>query len=85
MTDDEDQKELTDEEQTDVAIEWFYAMWEEAGKRGVGEEKMTIVSLSAVLNRMIKLYGEDGTAELVKDLPEKILAGNFSTPPDVKQ
>ncbi len=70
---------LTDKEQTNVAIEWFYAMWDEAVKRGISEEKMAIVCLSAILNRVVQIYGEEGAAEIIKGIPDKIIAGNFST------
>ncbi len=70
---------LTDKEQTDVAIEWFYAMWDEVSKRGISEEKMAIVCLSAILNRIVSIYGEEGAAEIIKVIPDKIMSGNFSS------
>ena len=69
----------TDEEQTNIAIEWFYAMWDEAGKRGISDQKMAIVCLSATLSRMVQIYGEEAAAEIMRAIPDKIIAGNFST------
>lgn len=70
---------LSEAEQQAVAIEWFFAMWDEAMKRGVSREKMAIVALSGSLNQLVHLYGEDKAATLMQQVPERILAGHFST------
>ncbi len=74
--------EIDEEEQQTIAIDWFFAMWEEAMKRGVTHEKMAIVSLSGALNQLVALYGEEKAAALVAQVPERIMAGHFSPKPD---
>ncbi len=69
---------LSEDEQKEVAIEWFFAMWDEAMKRGVDPEKMAIVSLSGTLNKFVAMYGEEGASALVEQIPERIMAGHFT-------
>lgn len=73
---------LDERQQQALAIEWFLAMWREATERGVTPEKMAIVSLSGTLNHLVALYGEEKAANLIAQLPERILAGHFSSGPN---
>ncbi|MEK9723235.1 MAG: hypothetical protein VW405_07090 [Rhodospirillaceae bacterium] len=72
MSDSDDTKELSDEEQTAVAVEWYLAMWDEALKRGVAQETMVLVALSATTNKLKEIFGPAHASLLVKQTAENI-------------
>ena len=64
--------ELSDEEQTAVAVEWYLAMWDEALKRGVAPETMVLVALSATTNKLSEIFGQEHASLLVKQTADNI-------------
>jgi hypothetical protein len=73
----DEEQDLTDEEQMAIAIDWFIAMWDEAINRGVGEEAMGMISLSATTNKLINVFGEEGAAALLQRTVDNVKAGQF--------
>ena len=73
----DEQKELSDEEQMAIAIEWFIAMWDEAVKRGVGEGELGMILLSATTNKLIKAFGQEGTTSLLQRTLDNVATGQF--------
>lgn len=87
MTDETNDNQTSDDaalpegEQQKLAIEKLLALFSEADDLGITQEKMVIVALSATLNQMVALFGETKTAAIVQTVPEKVLAGHFTTKP----
>ncbi|MBT3661118.1 MAG: hypothetical protein HOA30_17225 [Rhodospirillaceae bacterium] len=69
--------DLTDEEQMAVAIDWYIAMWDEAIARGVAEESMGMIALSATTNKLIKVFGDEGAAALLQRTVDNVKNGQF--------
>ncbi len=77
----EEQKELTEDEQKAIALDWFLAMWDEALKRGVGIETLCIIALSATTSKLVDQFGDDQTAELLKSVSKNVQDGKFAPVP----
>ena len=77
-----EQEDLTDEEQMAIAIDWFIAMWDEAVARGVKENAMGMIMLSATTNKLIKVFGQEGAASLLQRTIDNVKAGEFNAEPD---
>lgn len=74
----EDPPTISAKEQREIAVDWFFAMWNEALKRGVAGDTLSAVALSATLGELVRRYGEEGVATLVESLPGQIRAGAFT-------
>ncbi len=72
MSDSDETEELSDEEQTAVAVEWYLAMWDEALKRGVAPETMVLVALSATTNKLSEIFGPEHAGLLIKQTADNI-------------
>tara|TARA_A100000164_G_C21385491_1_gene530628 strand:+ start:138 stop:401 length:264 start_codon:yes stop_codon:yes gene_type:complete len=72
MSESDTPNELSDEEQTAVAVEWYLAMWDEALKRGVMPETMVLVALSATTNKLAEIFGQEHASLLMKQTAETI-------------
>lgn len=72
MSDSDAPRELSDEEQTAVAVEWYLAMWDEALKRGVAPETMVLVALSATTNKLGEIFGPEHASLLIKQTAENV-------------
>ena len=72
MSESDTPNELSDEEQTAVAVEWYLAMWDEALKRGVAPETMVLVAMSATTNKLCEIFGPEHTSLLIKQTAENI-------------
>lgn len=81
MTDAQSALPLSEEQQKELAIDWFLAMWEEAMKRGVSHNIMASIALSCTLNKMVMAFGEPAVAELMAKVPEQVKAGSFTVQP----
>ena len=73
----EDVNNLTEEEQMAIAIEWYIAMWDEAIARGVTEESMGMIGLSATTNKLVKVFGVEGAAALLERTINNVKSGQF--------
>ena len=78
MTDAESPLPLSDEQQKELAIDWFLAMWDEAMKRGVSQNIMASIALSCTLNKMVTAFGESVVADLMAKVPDQVRDGNFT-------
>ncbi|MEK9753130.1 MAG: hypothetical protein VW338_07975 [Rhodospirillaceae bacterium] len=70
-------KELSDDEQMAIAIDWFIAMWDEAVARGVNEDAMGMIALSATTNKLVKVFGQEGATSLLQRTVDNVKAGQF--------
>jgi hypothetical protein len=78
----DDQNELSDEEQMAIAIDWFIAMWDEAIARGVGEDAMGMIALSATTNKLVNVFGQEGATALLERTVDNVKAGQFDVEDD---
>lgn len=72
---------LTEAEQQAMAIERLLALFAEAPSLGISPEKMAIVALSAAVNNLVTVYGEERAAAILETVPEKVMAGSFTSRP----
>ncbi len=79
---DKQPEKLSEDEQKAVALDWFIAMWNEAIKRGVGEDILCIMSLSATTSKLAEHFGDSQTAELLKSVRKSVLKGQFTPSPE---
>jgi len=80
MSESDETPELNEDEQTAVAVEWYLAMWNEALKRGVAQETMALVSLSATANKLNEVFGAEHAGLLIKQIGENAGDGAFDIP-----
>jgi hypothetical protein len=78
----DDKSDLSDDEQMAIAIDWFIAMWDEAINRGVGEDAMGMIALSATTNKLIKVFGQEGATALLQRTLDNVKAGQFDIEDD---
>lgn len=78
----ENDQDLTEEEQMAIAIDWFIAMWDEAVSRGVSEDAMGMIALSATANKLVKVFGEEGTSALLQRTLDNVKSGQFDVEDD---
>jgi len=78
----DEQSDLTDEEQMAIAIDWFIAMWDEAVARGVSEDAMGMIALSATTNKLVKIFGEEGATALLERTVDNVKGGQFDVEDD---
>lgn len=74
--------ELSEEEQMAIGIDWFIAMWDEAILRGVGEDAMGMIALSATTSKLVKVFGNEGAAALLQRTVDNVKSGQFDMDDD---
>lgn len=67
-----------DAEQRQIALEYLAEAWNTAEDDGVETDALAHAALFAALATLVRAYGENGTAELVAALPERIRAGEYN-------
>lgn len=65
-------------EDRQVALEYLAEAWNTADKDGVSSEALAHAGLHAALATLVRLYGEELTATLIDELPERVMAGEYS-------
>lgn len=73
-----EQAPLGENDETDLALEWFSAMWDEAIKRGVSPQSLSLVILSASVSKLVDIFGEQSAAEMLETSRENVKSGGFS-------
>jgi hypothetical protein len=79
-----DMTELTPYELDEVgaqkiaALAYIHEAWEEARHDGLDVELIAHAALFAALSELVKTYGEDAVAQLVKSLPRRVQHGDFT-------
>lgn len=84
MSDSNDTNDLSEEEQTAVAVEWYLAMWNEALARGVAPETMALVALSATASKLSETFGAEHASLLIKQTADNAGEGGFDTAPEAE-
>ena len=61
-----------------MALEYLAEAWNMAEEDGVGSVSLAHASIFAALATLVRLHGENATAEIIAALPERIEAGEYS-------
>jgi len=77
MSDHEQEPELSDDDQAIIAMDWFLAMWDEAMKRGVTAETMSLTALSVTASRLTTIFGSAKAAALIENTAKNTRDGMF--------
>jgi len=67
-----------DSDERRIALEYIAQAWNEAEDEGIDSIALAHASLFAALATLVRAYGDDGAAELVGCLPERIRAGEYN-------
>jgi hypothetical protein len=67
-----------DGEQRKIALEYIAQAWNQAEDDGIDSMALAHASLFAALATLVTAYGDDGAAELINCLPERIRAGEYN-------
>lgn len=77
MADQDEGKALSEDEQMALALDWYVAMWDEAINRGVAEQAMAMISLSATTSKLVKSFGREAAVALLERTRDNINDGQF--------
>ena len=77
MSDTDQTPELSEDDQALVAMDWYMAMWDEAMKRGVSPETMSLTALSVTASRLSSTFGSAQAASLLKNTAKNVRGGKF--------
>jgi hypothetical protein len=62
----------------ELALEYLAEAWNSAEEDGVESESLAHASLFAALATFVRLRGEELTAEMLAQLPDKVRAGEYN-------
>ncbi len=72
------QRQLGEESQRKIAIEMFLETWDKAADIGVTPEVLAEVLIYLAVTDLVDDRGEEWTADIVSELPDRILGGEFT-------
>lgn len=72
------QQALGEESQRKIAIEMFLDTWDKAADFGVSAEVLAEVLIYLAVTDLVDDRGEEWTADIVSELPDRILGGEFT-------
>jgi hypothetical protein len=72
------QSEMDGEEQKRLALDHILGAWEAALEKGVSSDLLASTAIFAALADMVALHGPEPVAAMVRTLPDRITAGEFS-------
>ncbi|MFD2648726.1 hypothetical protein ACFSX5_13075 [Devosia albogilva] len=67
-----------DQDERQIALEYLAEAWNSAEDDGVESAALAHASLFAALATLVKLHGDDATAELIANLPDRIRTGEYN-------
>lgn len=67
-----------DRDERQLALEYIAEAWNSAEDDGVAGSALAHAALFAALTTMVRAYGEEATAELVRALPDRIRSGEYN-------
>lgn len=67
-----------DHEERQLALEFIAEAWNTAEDEGVESQALAHASLFAALATLVRMHGEDATAQLVELLPDRIRSGEYN-------
>ena len=69
---------MTSDDQKRLALDHILGAWDAALADGVSSELLATTAIFAALTDMVALHGPEPVAEMVRALPARIIAGEFS-------
>lgn len=70
--------QLSEEQQKKIALETFLDAWDKCCEIGVSADLLAEVLIYLALTDLVVDRGEDWTADIVSDLPDRIRSGEFT-------
>lgn len=67
-----------DHEERQIALEYLVDAWQSAEQDGVESEALAHAALFAAFATLVDHFGEEVTADLIAELPERIRRGEYS-------
>ncbi len=67
-----------EQDERQLALEYLADAWNSAEEDGVESESLAHASLFAALATFVRLCGEELTAEMLAQLPDKVRAGEYN-------
>lgn len=67
-----------DSDERQLALEYIAEAWNSAEADGVDGEDLSHAALFAALATLVRTYGEDATAKLIAEIPQRIAQGEYS-------
>lgn len=67
-----------DHEARQLALEYIAEAWNSAEADGLEGEALSHAALFAALATLVRIFGEEATADLVANLPDRIRKGEYS-------
>ena len=61
-----------------IALEYLAEAWNTAEEDGIEREPLAHASLFAALATFVRMHGDEATADLVEQLPERIRNGEYN-------
>jgi hypothetical protein len=61
-----------------IALEYLAEAWNAAEEDGIESRSLAHASLFAALAMFVRLHGDESTADMVADLPQRIRAGEYN-------
>ena len=69
---------MSPEDEKRLALDHILGAWESALAKGVSSEMLASTAIFAALTDMVALHGPEPVADMVRALPDRITAGEFS-------
>lgn len=67
-----------DREERQLALEYIAEAWNAAEEDGVEPNALAHASLFAAITTLVRAHGEEGAAELILALPDRIRSGEYN-------
>ena len=77
------ESQLHPDRQKKIALELFLEAWDKATEAGIDCDLLSEVLIYMGVTDLVADRGEDWTAEVFEDLPERIREGEFTMPGDL--
>jgi LPS O-antigen subunit length determinant protein (WzzB/FepE family) len=61
-----------------IALEYLAEAWNSAEEDGLESAALAHASLFAALATFVRMHGDDATAEMIRQLPDRIRAGEYN-------
>lgn len=67
-----------DQDDRQIALEYIAEAWNSAEADGLEGEAISHAALFAAIATLVRIFGEEATADLVSNVPERIRQGEYS-------
>ena len=74
----EDLDDLIVQEKMQVAMEYQHDAWADGAAEGIEPEILADAAVTTALRETVRLLGEERAEELISELRERVLSGEFS-------